>query len=168
MKTDFLPLLAVQTADWVFGSILSLLTLVLILLVTVALRRRAARRRETPSPASGTGAVPAPTPAAVPAPPVYVPTPAAVPAPPVYVPAAPAAPAERREGLMGSLVREEEAEAKAEPAKEPTPAERPLDEKSIDKRFAEHRGQWICRYCETINEPGMVLCQACGQPRNGN
>ena len=124
MKTDFLPLLAVQTADWVFGSILSLLTLVLILLVTVALRRRAARRRETP--------------------------------------------AERREGLMGSLVREEEAETKAEPAKEPTPAERPLDEKSIDKHFAEHRGQWICRYCETINEPGMVLCQACGQPRNGN
>ena len=157
MKIDFLPLLAVQTADWVFGSILSLLTLVLILLVTVALRRRAARRRETP--------------AAVPAPPASVPTPAAVPAPPVYVPAAPeppAAPAERREGLMGSLVREEEAEAKAEPAKEPTPAERPLDEKSIDKHFAEHRGQWICRYCETINEPGMVLCQACGQPRNGN
>ena len=157
MKIDFLPLLAVQTADWVFGSILSLLTLVLILLVIVALRRRAARRRETP--------------AAVPAPPVSVPAPAAVPAPPVYVPAAPeppAAPAERREGLMGSLVREEEAEAKAEPAKEPTPAERPLDEKSIDKHFAEHRGQWICRYCETINEPGMVLCQACGQPRNGN
>ena len=158
MKTDFLPLLAVQTADWVFGSILSLLTLVLILLVTVALRRRAARRRETPAPASGTGAVPVPTPAAVPAPPVYVPA----------APAAPAAPAERREGLMGSLVREEEAEAKEEPAKEPTPAERPLDEKSIDKHFAEHRGQWICRYCETINEPGMVLCQACGQPRNGN
>ena len=155
MKTDFLPLLAVQTADWVFGSILSLLTLVLILLVTVALRRRAARRRETPAPASGTGAVP-------------VPTPAAVPAPPVYVPATPAAPAERREGLMGSLVREEEAEAKEEPAKEPAPTERPLDEKSIDKHFAEHRGQWICRYCETINEPGMVLCQACGQPRNGN
>ena len=152
MKTDFLPLLAVQTADWVFGSILSLLTLVLILLVTVALRRRAARRRETPAPASGTEAVPAPAPATVPAPPVYV----------------PAAPAERREGLMGSLVREEEAETKAEPAKEPTPAEHPLDEKSIDKHFAEHRGQWICRYCETINEPGMVLCQACGQPRNGN
>ena len=51
MKMEILPLLlAAETADWVFGSILSALTLALILLTAVALRRRAARRKAAAAP----------------------------------------------------------------------------------------------------------------------
>ncbi len=158
MKTVILPILtAAGTADWVFGSILAVLTLVLILLSIIALRRRAARRKAAAPVFPGAAAPYAPHAAAV-----YPPEARAAETRP---PVPPAVPEERRESLMGSLIRPE-APAAPEPAQAPAPADRPMDEKSIDKHFADHHGQWICRYCETINDQGLVLCQACGQPRN--
>lgn len=131
MKIEILSLLpAAKTADWVFGSILSLLTLALIVLTAIALSRRAARKKAAAAPR------PAP----------------AVPPP---------APAPRRENLVGSL-----AGGEAPAAPRPAPRTQYRDDRSIDKHYADRRGQWICPYCETINDPGLVLCQACGQPRN--
>ncbi len=65
--------------------------------------------------------------------------PAAAPAPAVLAPAAGPAP--------------------AEPAPQPA-------EQSLDRRYATHHGQWVCRFCETLNDDRLGLCQACGQPRN--
>lgn len=38
--------------------------------------------------------------------------------------------------------------------------------KSIDTSYAEKHGQWICRYCETMNDDSLDTCQVCGSPRN--
>ena len=66
--------------------------------------------------------------------------------------------------LMGALARPGAAQA-GEAQTAPAP-ERERDQDTIDKRYAEHFGRWVCRYCETINQDGLNVCQACGRPRS--
>ena len=68
--------------------------------------------------------------------------------------------------LMGALARERAEEpVKTVPAPQPQPMSG-VDQKSIDKHYADQSGKWVCRYCETLNHNTLGYCQACGRPRS--
>lgn len=45
------------------------------------------------------------------------------------------------------------------------PAVPKRDEKTMDEHFARAHGQWVCSYCETLNDETLNTCRACGQRR---
>ena len=172
-----LPLTAAGTnADQVFGTILLILIAVLVALVIAALRAKNKAAATPPAP-------PTPTPPPTPAPPAgtvsdvvhrlktetgYRAEPVRAAAPRTE-PARAAAPRTERPAaeapiLMGSLAQKDGRSGRtaAPAAGKPDSA----GDGSIDKHYAEHHGQWVCRYCETMNDDSLGLCQACGSPRS--
>ena len=51
----------------------------------------------------------------------------------------------------------------ATPAPKPVPPKK--EEKSLDRKYAEAKGLWVCPYCETLNENTSTSCAACGMQR---
>lgn len=49
--------------------------------------------------------------------------------------------------------------------KTPPPVPQKKDERTLDRKYAEEKGLWICRYCETLNENSSTSCAACGMQR---
>lgn len=45
------------------------------------------------------------------------------------------------------------------------PAVPTRDERTMDEHFARSHGQWVCTYCETLNDETLSTCRACGQRR---
>ena len=41
------------------------------------------------------------------------------------------------------------------------------DERTMDEHYASVHGQWVCPYCETLNDVSLNACRACGQLRFG-
>ena len=72
---------------------------------------------------------------------------------------------EKKPKLMGSMARKDTpvTPAGGDPVRREGESDR--DKKSIDERIAEKNGQWVCRYCESINDHTLTICQACGNPR---
>ena len=72
---------------------------------------------------------------------------------------------EKKPKLMGSMARKDAPVTPAGGDPVRREGERDRDKKSIDERIAEKNGQWVCRYCESINDHTLTICQACGNPR---
>ncbi len=39
------------------------------------------------------------------------------------------------------------------------------DGKTMDEHYARVHGQWVCPFCETLNDDTLAVCRACGQTR---